>query len=62
VSLTQTAEGTVYFDPVVESGLSYVSPVQTYLELASGDKRQREAAGQVREYLLRRSGRPGKTS
>jgi len=28
--------------------------VQTYLELMSGDKRQRGTAGQVREYVLRR--------
>jgi hypothetical protein len=54
LDLATTTDAPVYFDAIDEGGVSFSSPIQTYLELASGDKRQRETAAQVREYLLRR--------
>ena len=53
VDLICTTERPPYFDPRTQDGVEYASPVQTYLELMSGDKRQRETADQVREYVLR---------
>jgi hypothetical protein len=49
VSLSECADDTVYFDrrPGVVA-----SPVQTYLELVTGDKRSRETAEQVRRAIL----------
>ena len=43
----------MYFDARRESGLVWASPVQTYLELNAGDKRDQETALQVRELILR---------
>jgi hypothetical protein len=49
VTLLETRDGFAYFDR--RPGL-VASPVQTYLELAAGDKRDRETAGQVRRVIL----------
>jgi len=49
LSLSETRDATVYFDR--RSGL-VASPVQAYLELATGDKRSRETAEQVRRVIL----------
>jgi hypothetical protein len=49
VNLLQTRDGFVYFDR--RPGL-VASPIQTYLELANGDKRERETAEQVRRVIL----------
>ena len=62
VELIQTNEQPQYFDarPDTETqpvaGFYWASPVQTYLELMQGDKRDRETADQVRDYLLRSQG------
>ena len=49
VSLLETRDEEVYFD----RGENLVaSPVQTFLELSSGDKRDRETAGDVRRVIL----------
>jgi hypothetical protein len=54
VDLTWTEDATVYFDPQrAGSDVPIASPVQTYLELMAGDKRQRETADQVGDYILR---------
>ncbi len=50
--LLETEEQPVYFDAREEKGFLWASPLQTYLELAAGDKRDRETAEQVRSYLL----------
>ena len=42
-----------YFDVRVGRRLPWASPLQTWLELMRGDKRDREIANQVRELLLR---------
>jgi hypothetical protein len=49
VTFTATKDDTVYFDR--RPGL-VASPVQTYLELATGDKRSQETAEQVRRAIL----------
>jgi hypothetical protein len=54
IDLTYTEDNPPYFESFEQDGVEYASPVQAYLELASGDKRQKETADQVREYVLRR--------
>jgi len=49
VTLLETRDDFVYFD--ARPGL-VASPVQTYLELSAGDKRDRETAEQVRRAVL----------
>jgi hypothetical protein len=49
VALNETTDDTVYFDS--RPGL-VASPLQTYLELATGDKRSKETASQVRRAIL----------
>ena len=51
--LQETDDPTVFFGLRVKQGLPYASPVQVFLECSSGDKRERETAGQVREAILR---------
>ena len=55
LSLIETRDATPWLDARTdESGIVYASPVQAYLELsASGDKRDREIAEQVRDLILR---------
>ena len=48
-----TEDETVYFDARRGEGFWWASPVQVYLELMAGDKRDRETAEQVRLVLLR---------
>ena len=52
VELVETEEEPLYFCAQVEDNFLWASPVQTYLELMNGDKRDRETAGQVRSLLL----------
>lgn len=54
LQLFETDDATVYFDRRAPLD---ASPVQTYLELAQGDKRERETAEQLREQLLRKRDR-----
>jgi hypothetical protein len=49
VTLLETQDGFVYFDR--RPGL-WASPIQSYLELIHGDKRERETADQVRRVIL----------
>jgi hypothetical protein len=50
VRFLETQDESVYFDR--RSSL-LASPVQTYLELATGEKREKETAEQVRRFILR---------
>ena len=52
LEILQTTDARAFFDPRDEDGLPFASPVQTYLELATGDKRQKDAAEQVRQSIL----------
>ena len=56
VELLETDEDFVYFD--MRDNLA-ASPVQTYLELARGDKREQETAEQVRKAILQPLKRKG---
>lgn len=53
VEILETDDQPVYFDAQGASGFPWASPVQTYLELMSGDKRDRETAQQVRKSIIR---------
>ena len=56
VELIETDDQPPYFDARDEQGFPWASPLQTYLELMAGDKRDRETAEQVRDCLLRQTG------
>ncbi len=53
VELIETDDQTLFFDARAEDGIPWASPLQTYLELMAGDKRDQEAAQQVESLLLR---------
>lgn len=52
VHIEETRDETVYFDIRRDNGALRASPIQTYLELMSGDKRDREVAAQVADGVL----------
>lgn len=52
VEFLQTDDETVYFDRRIIDGQPCSSPVQAWLELATGDKRTREASEHLRGLLL----------
>jgi hypothetical protein len=53
LELIETEDETVYFDARQEEDFWWASPVQVYLELMAGDKRDRETAEQVKSFLLK---------
>ena len=53
VEITEANEPFLYFDAREERGFRWSSPVQVYLELMAGDKRDRETAEQIRELILK---------
>ena len=53
LELIETAEQPLYFDAQKEAGFYWASPVQTYLELMAGDKRDQEVAEQVKNVIVR---------
>lgn len=52
LELIETEDETVYFDSRQDDNFPWASPVQVYLELMIGDKRDREIAEQVKLYIL----------
>ncbi len=52
VEIRATADPLPFFDVRRTGSVPYASPVQTFLELAKGDKRDRETAMQVRDGIL----------
>lgn len=52
LELLESVDPGIYFDCRPVDGVPYASPIQTYLELASGDKREQEVAAQVRSLIL----------
>jgi len=56
VRLSETDDETAYFDVREQNGSTWASPIQTYLELMSGDKRDRETAEQVARAILNEAG------
>jgi hypothetical protein len=59
VELLETEEPQVYFDQREEQGVAFASPVQCWLELQAGDKREQEAAQQVKQRILSELGGDG---
>ncbi len=53
LELVETRDQLVYFDPRRDADFPWASPIQTYLELMSGDKRQREVGEQVKGRILK---------
>jgi hypothetical protein len=58
VEIIEAKEPFLYFDAREERSFRWASPVQVYLELITGDKRDRETAEQVREFILKNVRRP----
>jgi hypothetical protein len=52
LEIIDTKDATAYFGARVDSGFYWASPVQTYLELMNGDKRDQETGEQVKAFLL----------
>ena len=52
LELIETEDETVYFDARKEGDSWWASPVQVYLELMAGDKRDRETAEQVKSFII----------
>ena len=53
VEIIQAKEPFLYFDVRENRGFRWASPVQVYLELMTGDKRDRETAEQVRDFIMK---------
>ncbi len=51
LEILETDDETVYFDTRGGDSLPWASPVQTYLELMTGDKRDMETAAQVKSFI-----------
>ena len=52
LELIETEDETVYFDGWEEKNFWWASPVQVYLELMAGDKRDQETAEQEQSYIM----------
>ena len=52
LELLETEDETVFFDSRQEEGFWWASPIQVYLELMAGDKRDQETAEQVKSYII----------
>ncbi|MBN1292058.1 MAG: winged helix-turn-helix domain-containing protein [Candidatus Latescibacteria bacterium] len=52
LELIQTDDETVYFDASEQENFRWASPIQVYLELIAGDKRDQETAEQVKSFIL----------
>jgi hypothetical protein len=53
LEVIETQDATEYFDAAAEEGFFWASPVQTYLELMCGDKRDQETSEQVKAFILK---------
>ena len=58
LEVIETTEELPYFDAREEEGFRWASPVQVFLELMTGDKRDVETADQVKELILRSLNEP----
>jgi len=52
LEILETEDETVYFDARKDGSFLWASPIQVYLELMAGDKRDKETAGQVKSYII----------
>ena len=53
LEIIETDDETVYFDARKDEEFWWASPVQVYLELMTGDKRDKETAEQIRSVILK---------
>lgn len=53
LELVETDDETVFFDARQEGNFWWASPVQVYLELMAGDKRDQETAEQVKSLIMK---------
>jgi hypothetical protein len=56
LELLQTEDEPVYFDARQDDGFWWASPLQVYMEMMAGDKRDQETAGQVKTLILNEAG------
>ncbi len=54
LEIIETRDAEVYFDARREQGFCWASPVQTFLELMQGDKRDRETAQRIKTVIVDR--------
>lgn len=52
LEIIETHDKTVYFDARAQRGFEWASPVQSYLELITGEQRFQDTAAQVKEIIL----------
>lgn len=52
LELIETKDERVFFNPFVSESFPWASPVQVYLELMDGDKRDQETATQIKSFIL----------
>lgn len=57
LELYETADPTVYFDVRLDGATPFASPIQTFIELATGDKREQDVSKQIRSLILREADR-----
>ena len=57
LEVIDTKDATAFFDARVDCGFYWASPVQTFLELMNGDKRDQETGEQVKAFLLEKIGK-----
>ncbi|MBI1901359.1 MAG: hypothetical protein HYS13_09650 [Planctomycetia bacterium] len=57
VELWETDDPTPFFDVRRKHGIPCASPIQAYLECAVGEKRDKDAAAQIRQFILDGIGR-----
>jgi hypothetical protein len=62
MELIETRDQAVYFDPSTEQQFPFISPLQTYLMLSAGGKREQEAAAQLRPDLIATNQEPEQTA
>ncbi len=55
LTIRAITERTVFFDTEEESGFRWCSPLEIYLHLMKGGKREQETAAQLREDILRKA-------
>lgn len=55
VTIRAIKEPTVFFDAEEEGGFQWCSPLETYLQLMQGGKREQQAATQLRERILKKA-------
>jgi len=56
IELLETEDEMVYFDARLEDGFWWASPLQVYMELMPGDKRDQETAKQIQALILSDAG------